>query len=552
MLALLCACSITLEGSVTSKSTTAAAQTTAAQTTAAQTTTAQTTTVQTTTAQTTAVQTTTVQTTAAEPAGAIPPVTELYAEEGTATAEDGTAFDYAYHVPQLGFDTPDAREINGEIRAYFGQLAEESLDCIAGKEVPFCVELGYRYYENGDVLSLVLHRTDLFGSYETFEVYNYDTAAGVRLDNAAILDRAGLSDRAAFAEAVCRTAAQSFDAMQYPVWEESGLDVIPGLYPLLRARTLERENLSGTPLYLGEDGALQVILPLASFGEAEITYCPAALAPVPSGTLTAAYGDYLTARLEDGVLTLRFERTAESEALMEYCGADGGALYGRDIPVQGAFSVYTDLAFGICDEMGKPYLFLRTDCGRLEYVDLCESLSGGYFCTGGPLMGLSWVSSLCSGEDGMLRASDYWGNAVALSPLLWQERETMSEDFYGDWTAYVTHEFEGSGRETFYSLTLSGCGEVGLQISVFEEELTALYEGVFTFRGVTEDGMIYSYSFWEAGEDGAPWNGTAALRLGWEISEESFSRTLTVRELGGEALICGEPGTETVLTETFG
>ena len=145
MLALLCACSITLEGSVTSKSTTAAAQTTAAQTTAAQTTTAQATTVQTTTAQTTAVQTTTVQTTAAEPAGAFPPVTELYAEEGTATAEDGTAFDYAYHVPQLGFDTPDAREINGEIRAYFGQLAEESLDCIAGKEVPFCVELGYRY-----------------------------------------------------------------------------------------------------------------------------------------------------------------------------------------------------------------------------------------------------------------------------------------------------------------------------------------------------------------------------------------------------------------------
>ena len=60
-------------------------------------------------------------------------MTELYAEEGTATAEDGTAFDYAYHVPQLGFDTPDAREINGEIRAYFGQLAEESLDCIAGK-----------------------------------------------------------------------------------------------------------------------------------------------------------------------------------------------------------------------------------------------------------------------------------------------------------------------------------------------------------------------------------------------------------------------------------
>ena len=43
MLALLCACSITLEGSVTSKSTTEAAQTTAAQTTAAQTTTAQTT-----------------------------------------------------------------------------------------------------------------------------------------------------------------------------------------------------------------------------------------------------------------------------------------------------------------------------------------------------------------------------------------------------------------------------------------------------------------------------------------------------------------------------
>ncbi|MDD6060594.1 MAG: hypothetical protein PUB97_09475 [Ruminococcus sp.] len=71
----------------------------------------------------------------------------------------------------------------------------------------------------------------------------------------------------------------------------------------------------------------------------------------------------------------------------------GTTLYDRDITVNGLYGNYTRI---ICAEIGEadePFVFLLTEEGRVDYIDVLPCLQSGYFC-GGLLLGVANVKDL--------------------------------------------------------------------------------------------------------------------------------------------------------------
>ncbi len=78
-------------------------------------------------------------------------------------------------------------------------------------------------------------------------------------------------------------------------------------------------------------------------------------------------------------------------------GEDGliitdAALYDKDLTVDGLYGSYTKIFCGEIGEAGEPFVFLLTQEGRVEYIDVLSCLSCGYFC-GGLLMGVTNVKA---------------------------------------------------------------------------------------------------------------------------------------------------------------
>ncbi|MGM9606350.1 MAG: hypothetical protein ACI3XJ_02485 [Oscillospiraceae bacterium] len=485
-------------------------------------------------------------------------ITELYSEDGSYEDMWGAGCDYSYHVPQLDADTPDAASINSEIAAFFGAAVEVSLQSMEDGVSPGVVSVTYESFRSGDVLSLVVKCIYYYGYFEDYCVYNYDVAAGKQLDNGDLLALLGIGEED-FLTAARRAAAQSFDEQIFPIWEDYGFAEFPGLYQELRSRTISSENITPNLMLYLDGGEGHVIVPIDNFTEAGWVYTVLELEPGKStgADLTADYGGFLSAALRDGELTLRLEKTAELADLLELCDYTGQPPYGRDIPVHGLYSDYTQVFCGVMGDPALPYVFLLTDAGRVEYVDVLTCLKGGYFCAGGPLMGLEGVASFACGlaDDGTetVYASCFSGERVDVTSLIIEDQTVMYDSFLNDWAAEVTQRTDGGGSyEESCFLSLVGCDSVYLQVSCFDvdPEFTFLYAGSFTLLGMTEDGLVYYYCLWSE-DGGSPLEGTAALHTGIAEEWDDFNYTLFFKELSG-GMIYNVPGETTEFYITYG
>ena len=86
-------------------------------------------------------------------------------------------------------------------------------------------------------------------------------------------------------------------------------------------------------------------------------------------------------------------------------GTDRASAYDKDLTVGGLYSSYTKIFCGEIGEADEPFVFLLTQEGWVEYIDVLSCLSCGYFC-GGPLLGVADAKSLVhSSADGL---PDIW------------------------------------------------------------------------------------------------------------------------------------------------
>ncbi|ALP93480.1 hypothetical protein [Intestinimonas butyriciproducens] len=477
-------------------------------------------------------------------------VTELYSEEGEGASDDGFSYRYSFHVPQIEDDTADAAGINQEIASTYGEIAKECLESVQKKEPPYCSSVEYESFHSGEILSLVLKCAYFYDGFEGYTVYSYDTAKGVRLTNEDILKMQNITE-AEYLTALRRAAAKEFDDAFHAVWDNME-DIHSGGYQELRSWTLSEQNLNlDLPLHL-DNGAVHVIAHIgspagASYMDRDLVLN---LEEDIGQTETAQLGDYLTVKRQGNVVTLRIRQTPRLEALL---GEDGlihtdAALYDKDLTVNGLYGSYTKIFCGEIGEADEPFVFLLTEEGRVECIDVLSCLLCGTICGGGPLLGTADVKDLVqSSADGL---PDVWAVTKSGEKVgLW---DTASFQRYT-----IPASLQNSGwwnDETGGSLTVSEGNGDNFNYCVFRETGSVSVEihGILNYLGMTEKGMVYAYRLWGPFSNGPGLTGAAAFDQRSQFSGNDYESTLTVTELGGTPLIGEQTGDTTVLMSSFG
>ena len=476
-------------------------------------------------------------------------ITELYSEEGEGTSGDGFTYNYFFHVPQIEDDTADAAAINQEIASVYGETTKKCLESIQNMEIPYCSNVEYECFHSGNVLSLVLKYAYFYDGFEGYTVYSYDTAKGVRLTNEDILKTQNITE-ADYLTALRRAAVKDFDDAYHTGWGDME-DIYSGGYQELRSWTLSEQNLNlDLPLYL-DDGTVHVIAPIGSIAGAGYLSRDLALEleEDTSDVEIAQLGDYLTVQRQGNAVTLRIRQAPRLEALLGESGLvnANAALYDKNLTVSGLYGNYTKIVCGEIGEADEPFVFLLTEEGRVEYINVLACLEGGTFCGSGPLLGVENVKDLSkSSADGLpdICAVTKSGEQMGLWDFASFERYTIPQNLQNSawWNGETGDSLtvsEGNGDNFYCAFRETGSVSVDIH-------------GNLNYLGMTEKGMVYAYRLWGAFSNGPGLTGVAAFDRRSEFNGDGYESTLTVTELGGAPLLGEQTGDTTVLMSSFG
>ena len=488
-------------------------------------------------------------------------VTELYSVDDEIVNEEyDYVVEYSYHVPQIDDDTPGAAEINSEIAAVYGGLVERSLNEIEQGELTGCASITYEAYQSGDIFSLVLLCTEYFEGYEEYGTYNYDTREGVRLGNEKVLEKKGLTGEE-YLSALRRAAVKYYDNLYFNQWDEMGEWCLAGAYQERRAFTVSERNITmDLPLYIDNSGKLHTIVPIGSHIEAD--WLNEIITPEfqqeDMDVETVEYMDFLTVKRQESNVTLRFKKTDYFNELLAatsyYTYDEVTVPYGKEVEVNGLYGDYTRIFCEGIGEMGAPYLFLLTEEGRVEYINVMGCLYAGYFCANGPLLGAAQVKDFELGENEigyqMIYAVTESGERIDLSEMIWDNMGNIAYDLLD--CSWGTGSGVEDGPEFFLRNDSDGFLSFELMYDVPGEEYRTGLDGSFTYLGITEQGVVYHYVGNGINSNGPVWQGAVALYVESDYSGEEPITLLYVTELGGNPLFEGETGDVTVLLQTFG
>lgn len=465
-------------------------------------------------------------------------LSELYSEEGEYTDEHGNTLSYSYHVPRLESETAVAAALNAEIAEEYGTIVQEQKTMMAARASLTCLRVSWKSYWNGSLLCLVVTSV-MDGDYIGSSVYSYDFFGGKRLTNEDLLARCSLAEDD-FLRAVRLSAAEYFDETYRDALAEGSGASFAALYAERRAWTLSDENINmQLPCYL-DGGTLRVIVPIASFAGAD-SY-DAVLTPEftkQQDTHAEAEDRFVYAALADGTLRVWFEETEESPWYAENFRFDYETVYF----VEGLYASYTDVFIGSIGQGYFPYLFLLTDAGMVEYVNLLEGLTAGFLCCGGPLGGLRDIVSFEAGtveeEYGgyeTVFAVDSAGEKHDLSGAVSDADWVLPTEFLGTWSSEVTHDTAEESYVSDYVLTLSDGGGLTVADIVSGAGLYYEYLGQVNYLGTNGEGMVFSYHLNEA---------SATVRYG-AFTLLRTDEELRVKIVAGEELFDAPVGRATV------
>ena len=489
-------------------------------------------------------------------------VTELYSvDDKMVNEEDDYVVEYSYHVPQIDDDTPGAAAINRGIAATYGGLVERSLKEIEEGDLTGCVSVTYETYQSGDIFSLVLLCTEYFGGYEEYGTYNYDTREGVWLGNEELLEKKGLTGEE-YLPALRLAAAKYYDNLYFEHWDEMSEWCSAGAYQERRAFTVSERNITlDLPLYSDNSGRLHTVVPIGSHAGSD--WLNEIITPEfeegDSDVETVEYMDFLTVKRQGGGVTLRFEKAELFDELLDaaslYAVDELEIPYGREVKVNGLYGDYTKIFCEGIGELWMPYIFLLTEEGRVEYINVMDCLNAGYFCASGPLSGASDVKDFQVDEDEMgyqtICAVTGDGERIDLTEMIWDDMKNIAYDLL-DCTWGTTSSGVEDGSELFLRNDSDGFLSFELMYNVPGEEYRTGIDGSFTYLGITEQGVVYHYVGNGINSNGPVWQGAVALYVESDYSGEEPITLLYVTELGGNPLFESEAGDVTVLLRTFG
>ena len=327
-------------------------------------------------------------------------ISTLYDERFTYTDPYGIEDTYFYQVPQIDDDTEGARNINEMIGYRFGYLVERALDARSRNDF---IDTSYIIWVSnwdGPLLSLQITSSDAMynhdvGSYH----YNFDT--GQELSNPEMLAHLGYTDDAKVMHALERAVAQHFDTYYGYI----GPDQTAMLY-MMRAQSLS--NLDGLysyySLYPKYSHGFVATVPMYTPAGSGMYWTDVQVDPDKrqgSGQILHGQDEWFTCDVSaDGAVTVR--------ALTDYVTPDGAMTYQTmkewyelgdktEFAVSGCYGDYIKMLMTSIGQDYAPYVFLLTENGNVEYIDVISGAQCGTMVNGGPLFGINGIVRLETG-----------------------------------------------------------------------------------------------------------------------------------------------------------
>lgn len=321
-------------------------------------------------------------------------ISTLYDERFTYTDPYGIEDTYFYQVPQIDDDTEGAKNINEMIGYRFGYLVERALDARSRNDF---IDTSYIIWVSnwdGPLLSLQITSSDAMynhdvGSYH----YNFDT--GQELSNPEMLAHLGYTDDAKVMHALERAVAQHFDTYYGYI----DPDQTAMLY-MMRAQSLS--NLDGLysyySLYPKYSHGFVATVPMYTPAGSGMYWTDVQVDPdkrQASGQILHGQDEWFTCDVSaDGAVTVR--------ALTDYVTPDGAMTYQTmkewyelgdktEFAVSGCYSDYIKMLMTSIGQDYAPYVFLLTENGNVEYIDVISGAQCGTMVNGGPLFGINGI-----------------------------------------------------------------------------------------------------------------------------------------------------------------
>lgn len=319
-------------------------------------------------------------------------ISTLYDERFTYTDPYGIEDTYFYQVPQIDDDTEGARNINEMIGYRFGYLVERALDARSRNDF---IDTSYIIWVSnwdGPLLSLQITSSDAMYNHDVGS-YHYNFATGQELSNPEMLAHLGYTDDAKVMHALERAVAQHFDTYYGYI----DPDQTATLY-MMRAQSLS--NLDGLysyySLYPKYSHGFVATVPMYTPAGSGMYWTDVQVDPDKrqgSGQILHGQDEWFTCDVTAaGEVTVR--------ALTDYVTPDGAMTYQTmkewyelgdktEFAVSGCYGDYIKMLMTSVGQDYAPYVFLLTENGNVEYIDVISGAQCGTMVNGGPLFGIN-------------------------------------------------------------------------------------------------------------------------------------------------------------------
>lgn len=321
-------------------------------------------------------------------------ISTLYDERFTYTDPYGIEDTYFYQVPQIDDDTEGAKNINEMIGYRFGYLVERALDARSRNDF---IDTSYIIWVSnwdGPLLSLQITSSDAMYNHDVGS-YHYNFATGQELSNPEMLAHLGYTDDAKVMHALERAVAQHFDTYYGYI----DPDQTAMLY-MMRAQSLS--NLDGLysyySLYPKYSHGFVATVPMYTPAGSGMYWTDVQVDPDKrqgSGQILHGQDEWFTCDVSaDGAVTVR--------ALTDYVTPDGAMTYQTmkewyelgdktEFAVSGCYGDYIKMLMTSIGQDYAPYVFLLTENGNVEYIDVIGGAQCGTMVNGGPLFGINGI-----------------------------------------------------------------------------------------------------------------------------------------------------------------
>lgn len=321
-------------------------------------------------------------------------IATLYDVEFSYTDPNGNKDTYFYEVPQIDDDTEGAKNINEMIGYRFGYLVERAEDARSRNDF---IDTNYIIWIStwtGPVLSLQITSVDTMYNRDV-GAYHYNFETGKELSNIEMLKYLGYTDNDLTLKALQRAVAQHFDTYY-------GSDDPTYASQLYKMRAQSLNELSNVFTYFAVypyyTGGLIVTVPMYTPAGAGMMWTDIDVYPdkrQASGQILHGQDEWFTCDVSaDGAVTVR--------ALTDYVTPDGAMTYQTmkewyelgdktEFAVSGCYGDYIKMLMTSIGQDYAPYVFLLTENGNVEYIDVISGAQCGTMVNGGPLFGINGI-----------------------------------------------------------------------------------------------------------------------------------------------------------------